>query len=112
MLGLPAAVGWNSTLNDTLCPAANTSGKVMPVTEKPEPNPRIELIVIAADVLFESVSATVLLLPIGTAPKAKLPLPTPTVPPPFVPERPWHPVSSNRLPATIMTITMTRKVAK
>jgi len=39
VLGLPAAVGWNSTLNDTLCPAANTSGKVMPVTEKPEPNP-------------------------------------------------------------------------
>lgn len=32
MVGSPASVGSNSTLNEAVCPAANISGKVMPVT--------------------------------------------------------------------------------
>src|SRR4029077_21253394 len=59
------------------------------------------------DVLFEIVSGSVLLSPIATVPKSKMPLPTPTLPPPFEPPaRPWHPVSSNSPPA------ITREVAK
>ena len=38
-VGSPVAVGWNWTLNEAVCPAANSSGGVMPVTWKPEPNP-------------------------------------------------------------------------
>ena len=58
-----------------------------------------------ADVLFDNVSDSVLLLPIATDPKFRLPLPTPTVPPPFEPPaRLWHPVSSNRPPAMIREI--------
>lgn len=59
------------------------------------------------EVLFEIVSDSVLLLPIGTVPKFRLPLPSPTVPAPFEPPaRPWHPVSSNRPPA------ITKEMAK
>jgi len=48
---------------------------------------------------LEIVSDSVLLLPIGTDPKFRLPLPTATVPVPFEPPaRPWHPVSSHRPP--------------
>ena len=63
--------------------------------------------VMADEVLFVMVSGSVLLLPIGTDPKFRLPLPSPTVPaPPEPPATPWHPVSSNRPPA------ITRKMAK
>src|SRR5271169_1618344 len=63
--------------------------------------------VMADEVLFVIVSDSVLLVPTGTDPKFRLPLPSPTVPPPFEPEdRPWHPVSSNSPPAT------TKKMAK
>ena len=38
-VGSPVAVGWNWTLKEAVCPAANDIGAVMPVTWKPEPNP-------------------------------------------------------------------------
>src|SRR5208282_3260593 len=58
------------------------------------------------EVLFVMVSGSVLLLPMGTDPKFRLPLPSPTVPVPVEPPaRPWHPVSSNRLPATTKKMT-------
>ena len=48
---------------------------------------------------MEIVSDSVLLLPIGTDPKFRLPLPSTTVPVPFEPPaRPLHPVSSHRPP--------------
>src|ERR1700674_3469653 len=51
------------------------------------------------EVLLEIVSDSVLLLPIGTDPKFRLPLPSTTVPVPFEPPaRPLHPVSSHRPP--------------
>ena len=53
--------------------------------------------VTADEVLFVIVSGSVLLLPIGTDPKFRLPLPSSTEPTLFEPPaRPWHPVSSNR----------------
>ena len=39
MVGSPVAVGWNWTLKEAVCPAANVIGAVKPVTWKPEPNP-------------------------------------------------------------------------
>ena len=57
--------------------------------------------VTAEEVLLEIVSDSVLLLPIGTDPKFRLPLPSPTVPGPFEPARPLHPVSSHRLPVIV-----------
>ena len=39
LIGSPGAVGWNRTVKEALCPAANVTGAVKPVTWKPEPNP-------------------------------------------------------------------------
>ena len=106
-VGSLALAGWNWTLKEAVCPAANSSGGVMPVTWKSEPNPRIELMVTEDEVLFEIVSDSVLLLPIGTVPKFRLPLPSTTVPVPFEPPaRLWQPVSSNKPPV------ITKKMAK
>ena len=56
--------------------------------------------------MFVIVSGSVLLLPIGTDPKFRPLLPSPTLPPLFEPPaKPWHPVSSNRL------LTITREMA-
>ena len=39
MVGSPESVGWYWTLKEAVCPDVNSSGVVMPVTWKPEPNP-------------------------------------------------------------------------
>src|SRR5208282_473633 len=57
--------------------------------------------VTADEVLLVIVSDSVLLVPTGTDPKFRLLFPSPIVSPLFEPaDRPWHPVSSNRPPAT------------
>ena len=48
----------------------------MPATWKPEPTPVIELTVTEEEVLLEIVSASVVLLPMATDPKLRLPLAT------------------------------------
>jgi hypothetical protein len=69
----------------------------------------MELMVTEDEVLFVMVSGSVLLLPMGTDPKFRLPLPSPTVPVPVEPPAsPWHAVSSNRPPATTKKMTKPR----
>ena len=58
------------------------------------------------DVLFEIVSDSVSVVPITTAPKFRVLLPSATVLLFELPDRPWHPVSSKRPPA------ITREMAK
>ncbi len=81
----------------------------MPVTWNPEPAPRIALMVTEEAVLLVIVSGIDLLLPIGTEPKLRLPLASPTVPVEVEPPvSAWHPVSSNRRPATASEATKPR----
>src|SRR5271163_1135046 len=101
MVGSPGSAGVKTTLKETLCPATNVSGRVIPVTVNSEFKPEMALIVTGDVVLLEMVSERVLVLPMTTVPKFRLPFPTPT---PLAllepPDRPWHPVSSKRAPTT------------
>jgi hypothetical protein len=78
--GLPLAVGLNCTLNGKVCPAAKLVGSVTPVTWNPELNPWMELTLTAAEVLFETESDIVFVLPTITVPKFSVALATPIVP--------------------------------
>lgn len=78
--GSPLAVGLNCTLNGKVCPAAKLVGSVRPVTWNPEFNPWRELILTAAEVLFETESPMVLVLPTMTVPKFSVALATPIDP--------------------------------
>ena len=107
-VGSPALVDWNVTSKEALCPAAKVNGTAMPVTWNPEPAPRIALMVTEEAVLLVIVSGIDLVLPTGTEPKLRLPLPSPTVPAPVEPPvSAWHPVSSNRPP--VITREMTKR---
>lgn len=108
---MPGAAGWNWTLNGAVCPAATTSGKVTPVTWKPEPNPVIELTVTEEEVLLEIESDSVGLLPTATVPKFRLLFATLTAPAAVglePPAKPPHPTRSSR-PAAITREAARRK---
>jgi len=65
---LPAVEGVNTTLNDTLFPAAMVAGKVIPVRERPWPLQSAEVTVTLAFPAVR-VPGNDLLLPTGTLPK-------------------------------------------
>jgi hypothetical protein len=65
----PAEVGENFTANEALCPAAKVSGVEIPVTLNAAPLSVAEATVTLAVPEFESVTFTVLLLPVSWLPK-------------------------------------------
>ena len=71
-VGLPAEVGLNTTLNETLLPASTVAGSVRPLTLKPAPKAVAWLIVTLLPPELVNVCANVLLDPVSTEPKLRL----------------------------------------
>lgn len=65
----PATVGENLTPKEAFCPAAKVRGVESPVVLNAEPETLAEMIVTPAEPAFESVTFTVLLLPVSWLPK-------------------------------------------